>query len=404
MYKLLIIDDEYLVRLGLKETISWDTYNIEIVGEAKNGQEGLEKIEALSPDIVILDIKMPVMDGLEVVKALQNVEKNFNIIILSGYRDFEYAKGTLEQGVFSYLLKPIENEKLIQKVFEAIEDLEKKRKNRRFIKNIRDDLPKIYSKFILDVLTGKIYNIDEIKEKCETYQIVFPLPGHLLYGKITDEHRQYEQIKNILKDLFEESIIAYDCKVHFYKLLEESFVIFFECLQLDTIIKIGRTVVKRFEKMSSAIINMGVSSEYDTIKKFRYIFKEAKDVVQQHTYLLMSTVNSATHKENMKPQIQQALAYISEHYYESLTVKSVSEAIYVSDSYLMHNMKDQIGMTFNEYVTDYRMKKAKELLRKGTNKIYEISSMVGYNDVKYFSQVFRKNSGLTPSEYIEKER
>lgn len=127
MYKMIVVDDEYLVRTGITETIDWNKYDIEIVDTAQNGKVGLEKIELHHPDIIISDIKMPVMDGLQLVEALY--ERNYDgiIIMLSGYNDFEYAKGTLERGVFKYLLKPIDNDELIDIVVKAREKLKKRR-------------------------------------------------------------------------------------------------------------------------------------------------------------------------------------------------------------------------------------------------------------------------------------
>ena len=107
MYKMIVVDDEYIVRLGITETVDWNEHGIEVVATAVNGKDGLEKIRELNPDVVISDVKMPVMNGVEMVKTLH--EENFDgmMIMLSGYNDFEYAKNALEAGVFRYLLKPI---------------------------------------------------------------------------------------------------------------------------------------------------------------------------------------------------------------------------------------------------------------------------------------------------------
>ncbi|MGN1040350.1 MAG: response regulator, partial [Candidatus Fimimonas sp.] len=116
MYKMMIVDDEYLVRLGISETIDWASYGVEIVDTAVNGKEGLEKILQQKPDVVISDIKMPVMDGTQLVKALNEQNYDGIVVILSGYNDFQYAKDTLEMGVFKYVLKPIDNDELVQTV------------------------------------------------------------------------------------------------------------------------------------------------------------------------------------------------------------------------------------------------------------------------------------------------
>ena len=122
MLKLMIVDDEYLVRVGLRETIDWASIGFEVVAEATNGKEALEKIHQLHPDIVISDVKMPIMDGVQLVAALQDDHFDGKVLILSGYNDFDYAKTSFENGLFRYLLKPLDNAELIAAVVEAGEN------------------------------------------------------------------------------------------------------------------------------------------------------------------------------------------------------------------------------------------------------------------------------------------
>ena len=101
MHKLVIVDDEYLVRLGIRETIDWAANGIEVIGDASNGKQGYEMIKELNPDLVITDIKMPIMNGVDLVKTLHKEGFNGEIVVLSGYKDFEYAKETFENGILS---------------------------------------------------------------------------------------------------------------------------------------------------------------------------------------------------------------------------------------------------------------------------------------------------------------
>ncbi|MDO5407286.1 MAG: response regulator [Eubacteriales bacterium] len=114
MYKLLIVDDEDLEREGLASLIPWSDYQIQVVGTAWNGIEGLEKIQALRPDIVITDIKMPVMNGIELVRRTREVCPEVRFIVLSGYGEYEYTSQAMELGVRHYLLKPCDEKKLLQ--------------------------------------------------------------------------------------------------------------------------------------------------------------------------------------------------------------------------------------------------------------------------------------------------
>lgn len=114
MYKLLIVDDEPIVREGIKNLIPWEDYNFQLVGEAKDGKEGLKKIMELKPDLVLVDIKMPGLSGIELIKTAKEQGHQSKFVILTGYSDFEYAKSAIHLGVRGYLLKPIDELELIE--------------------------------------------------------------------------------------------------------------------------------------------------------------------------------------------------------------------------------------------------------------------------------------------------
>ena len=106
MYKVLIVDDEPIIAEGLKKIVDWQKYSCVVVGTASSGKEGLEMVEKLSPDILFTDIRMPGMDGLTMIAALRSEHRDLQVIILTGYRDFDYARQALTLGVFRYLVKP----------------------------------------------------------------------------------------------------------------------------------------------------------------------------------------------------------------------------------------------------------------------------------------------------------
>jgi len=125
MYRVLIVDDEPIVRKGLRETIEWDNLDMEISGEACNGVEAMDIIGATPPHILITDVKMPEMDGMELVRAIRKRGLNIKVIILSGYSDYAYLKEAIKLGVDSYLLKPIDNDELSMNLTDAVKSIEK---------------------------------------------------------------------------------------------------------------------------------------------------------------------------------------------------------------------------------------------------------------------------------------
>ena len=112
MYKLLIVDDEKIEREGMAEFIDWNTYGIEIAGTAWNGQAGYEKVLETHPDIVMTDIKMPVMDGIGLIRKLKEEFPDIQVIVLSGYGEYEYTSQAMEMGVKYYILKPCDEERI----------------------------------------------------------------------------------------------------------------------------------------------------------------------------------------------------------------------------------------------------------------------------------------------------
>lgn len=123
MYKVLIIDDEYFIREGMKKAIKWELLGCELIGEAQDGEEGVEKILKLQPDIIVTDIRMPKKDGLAMIEEIQSINQNIQIIILTGFREFEYAQQAIRLGVLRFLLKPSKLEEIKEAVEKAVENL-----------------------------------------------------------------------------------------------------------------------------------------------------------------------------------------------------------------------------------------------------------------------------------------
>lgn len=119
MYKVLIVDDEPVIAEGLKKIVDWGKYNCVVAGTASSGKEGLAMVEKCQPDILFTDIRMPGMDGLTMLAALRSEYKNLQVVILTGYRDFDYAREALNLGVFRYLVKPSK----MKELDEAMESL-----------------------------------------------------------------------------------------------------------------------------------------------------------------------------------------------------------------------------------------------------------------------------------------
>lgn len=412
MYKMIVVDDEYLARIGIKETIDWESFGITIVDTAVNGKDALEKIEQNKPDIIISDIKMPVMDGTELVAALY--ERNYDgvIIMLSGYNDFEYAKATLEKGVFKYLLKPVDNDELVSVVLQAVEKLNKQRKIEKYISDFSTGIPVIKSRIVDSLFHGE-YDEADIREKLSLYDLpVLDRGGVALYCKadpscLGNDVKQDEHVRKSLTYIQQEiSKILINHKV-LYSQTDKRVAFVTDFCDVDALEKSLISMLRNYEKQFKVLISIGISSTFEGLSGIAPAFGAAKFIATNRVYAINSvaTVKAGENTDKTyKRHIVEALKYISEHYSDNeLKIKTVADHLYVSESYLMHLFKQELDKTFNTCLTEYRIMIAKRLLIEQKYKVYEIAEMVGYLDMKYFGQVFRKMENCTPSEYVRKQ-
>ena len=157
MYKVLIVDDEPIIRLGLRKMIKWEEEGFVVVKDAKNGKEAIEFIENENVDLIITDISMPIMDGIELVRLVRKYNKNIKIVFLTGYKEFDYAREGIKLGVEDYLLKPIDPKNLKNVLLKIRELLNENMKLKNILENIE-------SKQILDVIQGKEKNVSILKK------------------------------------------------------------------------------------------------------------------------------------------------------------------------------------------------------------------------------------------------
>lgn len=189
MLKVLIIDDEPYVREGLKYIIDWKANGFEVCGEASNGDEGYDRILELKPDVILLDIQMPGRQGLDILKDIRNKGVNGKFIIISGYSNFDYAKKAIRYGVKDYLLKPIEEEELLEIVLKLKKEIEEEKKSQSYLEQNKTALR--------HYLLGQLILNKEIKEY-EDVNKVLNHKGTVQVALISNSSNQYN-FDNILK-------------------------------------------------------------------------------------------------------------------------------------------------------------------------------------------------------------
>lgn len=533
MIKLLIADDEAVIRKGIQTSIDWSSYGVTVVGEAKNGKEALEKSVTLQPDIILTDIRMPIMDGLTFAKQIREILPTAKIIILSGYDDFEYAKQAIRIGVNDYVLKPFGAEELINLILklkgQISEEREKREEDIR-VNSIMDESKQLLQAKLIQILFKETYDDYTYiygKAKLAKLDLNYSLFQVIVFN-IDDQyfimenlpHKDKEFIKNSALNIASEVLNEYvngnfcisdlDYFVGLIGLEDDS------CLDISNICEKIKDAIQKYLKIT---ITIGIGNIYKNIKNIPTSYQEALYALRQKVYLgknsvihikdvsssavqihapypvdeekqlltalkavdedtikdILSTTFS-NFKENFVPeeevknycvklavmftntveemgidiynvlgkntnfytdikkyetiddmerfiscllnQLIQSLniykeqkykhvvniiiEYITKHYNENITLKSLSEIVYVTPNYLSKVFKEEIGENFVEWLNKFRIEKAKELLKSGNYKTYEIAEKVGYSDYKYFSYNFKKYTGENTRHYMEK--
>lgn len=354
----LIVDDEKIVREGLFRYIDWEEYNMYVAAIAENGEEALEIVKCRPIDLVIADIHMPIMDGMELISRLENVEKPPLVILISGFSDFTYAQEAVRSEIAQdYILKPLNFEQM---------DIVLSRVGQKIVQGYS------YVSFpILDEEEWKLFTRTSAK---------------------AIKKSQNEIIDRIKAGDFEQAIAIFEigireCQSNFRSInyisrycIEIALSICEIALdRMDSLELLGNDPVQAISKLSSE----------------NEIFNYVKN--------LMATAVGAINRIDRirySPLIHSVIKRVNDHFDDNLlSLNLIADECSVSPSYLSIKFKEEVKVTFNKYLNGLRIKKAKELLMDFSLKVYMVSEQVGYGDVRYFSRIFRKTTGYSPTEY-----
>ncbi|WP_443663573.1 response regulator, partial [Clostridium sp.] len=201
MYRVMIVDDEPFVRKGLRSLINWESYNFSICYEADNGRDALKLAKDFRPDLIITDIKMPEMDGLELVKkCVENADIESKYIILTGFSNFEYAQRSMGYGVCNYILKPVEEEEIIETLIKLNKELDLKSEKILNTFNYVDFTTKVLERFVNGYIEqDELYKIKQFIPEFEKGEFVYVILQPIKVLNILEyyEENSYEIIKEI---------------------------------------------------------------------------------------------------------------------------------------------------------------------------------------------------------------
>jgi len=352
---MVIVDDDEIEREGMTNFIPWEKYGIEIVGSAWNGQEGYEVIHARKPDLVITDIKMPVMNGIELIRRVQEEKEEVLFVVLSGYGEYEYTSQAMELGIRHYVLKPCDEKRIVAVLEQAKKELEEERKKKALLERA----------------------IDRQKQEPFDRQEQEPFDGQM------DRKISQEEFRGICREIGH----AADLQT---LLLQIS--VLYAWLRIcryseEEISSVGRWLVNDLEEEKSSGAGDGSQQE---------VSRCAVAAMRRRGKLKLSREES---------RIENILIAV----YSSIGDRNLglhwlaSEVIFMNEEYLGRLFARNMSRKFSDFVSETRIEIAKRLLEHNPGlHISDLAECVGYSeDGQYFSRMFKKYTGKKPSDYRE---
>ena len=206
MLKVIITDDEIQIRKGLRMKVNWEEEGFQIAGEASNGAEALEVLRDLDIDVVITDMRMPIMDGIELAKRCQQEFPNVRVVVLSGYSDFEYVRGSLKEGVKDYLLKPVAPDELVEVLSKIRKEVEEEKRiqaeSARLRRLVHSQLQEVQEQYLLYLVKEEWLELNMVTERLRQLQLEDLVNEEGEVQFVTVEIREKEYNPNRLKELW----------------------------------------------------------------------------------------------------------------------------------------------------------------------------------------------------------
>ncbi len=497
MLKVLLVDDEPNVRQGVKMMIPWDELGLEVIGEGEDGDDGLAKILSLRPDIVIADVKMPGRTGIQMIEAAKNEGYEGKCLILSGYSDFTYAKEAMSLGVKGFILKPVDEDELIEALKGLREEIQEERKDEV---TMQKGSEYINTQLVRALLLGdenvinssslEMYNYD-----CYDAAIISSSEDM----DLDEQSLMLETVKSRLEDFDNIDVITPDLSgitaVLFKGWKRQDILDFLMKLNKDffgkIFVTVGDTVTRPYEINQSyqeagalfknrfmylhcgVVTNETLSSEskaeneIDEIFMQIYAYVEINDLDKLDTVLetlrqtlcsntftaerikvicitgamelkarvaknigdkkteqflndefiarlgeksslfdiieylkrVLSDLSNTHFGRTTKSTMERVVQYICSNYNRELRLEQLATIFGYNSAYLGKVFHQYTGENFNNYLDRIRITEAKRLLALDEYKVYEVAEMVGYTNINYFHNKFKKYVGVSPLSY-----
>lgn len=410
--KVFLADDEIVVREGIRESFPWDETPYVLVGEAPDGEMAIPMIRDTNPDIVITDIRMPFMDGIELCRILHAQMPWIGIIVLSGYDEFEYARQCIQLGVREYLLKPINAEELKAVLDKVSAQIKAERNTFEHAESLRARM-KNDDKFLKEKLVGSLFSDEAAVEDARNVLMQLknlgcfvPTAYYMVIDAAFSPLSEGQEAARNLVDASEGRVLCSQGRVgtRFLVLGNTS-----EDVE-ERAYAFASSLSRELERNNCSGIRIAIGDIVGAPEKIFESFKTARHIrhllverTDEKTVILGAREMGEATSEETSPIVTKAKLFMSTNFSNpNLMLQDVAKNVNMSNSRFSTVFSQETGQTFTEYLMYLRLNKAKELLRQTNTRSTQIASEVGYNDSHYFSYIFKKNFGLTPSEYRAK--
>lgn len=456
MYQVLLADDESSITNALQRSIDWEKYDLQVAAVVTNGQDALDIIDKTHIDIVITDIRMHKMGGLELCQQLHTKNPSIQTLIMSGYAEFSYAQRGMKYGVLGYCLKPLEYEEVSMYLSRAVQRLRAKgnhlsqddfldallnkdiNKMRACLNNYdfyeeyfyiavatTDNPSPIDNGIILRVGRKQYAYLSKARLSNEFIQQFLANHQNKCLGLCSQPitvHELTSEVNNC-QTLSNQFFIDHECRICENISDEKANLILNELIESSSFTNHNKTIlilqkvlkdssVKRTFTVKQALklCNIVCSSNALIYEKDDYYAFSIEQLVNRYQnfddllhqlidslsidYLPVSITNDLSNSSFL-----QMMDYITTHYQRDISLSDIADSLHLNPNYLSQVFKKEAGITFSKYLTDLRITKAKQLLNSGNVSISEVAMNVGFNDYFYFLKTFKRITGQTPSQF-----
>ena len=406
LYTVVVADDEDELREGMCRMIPWEEYGFRLVGSASNGLDALQLVEAHEPDLLLTDIRMPFISGIELARQVREVRPATNIAFLSGYDDFQYAKQAIQYNIISYMLKPLTMEGLGEELRAIRQKIDAQFAFFRQgpLRPDRQDLAAMVMPLVLDDYADPVEEaaMESYARQWGLLQDPEDKPWYtVMVSTLLGEDGANRTTPSFVAPV-DRLVAKYLRGVSFFASGKVISVLLGNQSDFDEYLHI---LADEIPQMAARVLGrrcrIGVSRASRSLTALHGAYREAMEALRQGDKTesgaqFISDLTSASRGSGLL--CKRALEALDQHYMDAdLSLVSLSGMLDVSPNHLSASIKKHTGETFINILIRKRMDAAREMVSSSPLKIQEISQRCGYTDQHYFSYCFKKYCGESPN-------